>query len=263
MNPLTKVMLVLLLGILVTMWWDYRFGLPLFVLIFILSRMAKVPKHWYKLLYAVWGAYSLFRIFYIAYGYSWVFKVYPKELMNIVLLRITPPNTPILGEIKFTVGGLLYLGMSLIQAGSFVLLIFIFFYTTSLADLSYALAKYGIPSPILFIILSLYHYVNIIQRRLLDLMNAQRLRGWELSKNPITALRRLAPLLVPLTMTSIDLIDKVTIAVRVRAFGAHRINPPRIIEWPTWEKVMIILLAIGVAVAMWAQFLSGYNIGYM
>lgn len=263
MHPFTKLGITVLVGILVTLWWDYIFALPLCVLLFALARVAKVPKHWYNVIWAAWGIYAPLRLLIFPYAYAWEFKVYPSEFVNKMLLYLTPPGTPIIGEVYFTVGSVLYIGMMLIHAASYLLLIMILMYSTSVTDFCNALARYGAPSYILFLIMSIYRFTSIFQRQMMKIIDAQKLRGWELTKNPVVALRRAAPLLFPFTRLSINVVTEVTLATEIRAFGARKIAPIGIITWPKREKVLLIILALIVIVAVWAEYFSGYWIGLM
>jgi len=263
MHPFTKLFMTVILGAIVSMWWDYRLGVPLFIIIFALTRVAKVPKHWYSIIWAAWTVYSIGRMLTFSYGYAWPFKVYPRELVERTLLKLTPQGTPIVGEIYFTVGSILFIGMELIHTGSIIMLMMIFIYSTSVMDLCDALAKLGTPSPVMFILIALYRFVAIIQRRLLTIMDAQKLRGWKLSRNPVTAIRRAAPLLYPMTHSTITMISEVTIATKIRAFGARKVAPMKILTWPNREKAMVVALVSFLGTALWAIYWSGYYIGYM
>ena len=261
MHPFTKMFLTMILGGLVTLWWDYLFAVPLLVLLFILTKVASVPKTWYNIIWAGISVASLNRIISFLYGSATPFKVYPPELTQMVIGRLTPAGTPILGEVVITVGSVLWLGMSLIHMVSSIFVIMIFLYSTSIMDLCNILAKYGVPNVVMFILIAIVRFTTIIQRTLLTIMNAQKLRGWKLSRNPIQFVRDAAPLLYPLTYVTITMVDEVTNATKIRAFGIRKISPMKVFVWPMREKLLVIVLTVVLAIAIWAQFLSGYNIG--
>jgi len=261
MHPFTKLFLTVILGGLVSLWWDYRFAIPLLIVLYVLSRVAEVPKSWYSIIWAGITVASLNRIIATLYGFATPFKVYPREFTDIMLLRLTPAGTPFLGESFITVGSLLWLGMALIQMSSQIIVISIFLYSTSVTDLCNVLAQIGMPNAVMFILIAIVRFTTVIQRGLLTIMNAQKLRGWKLSSNPLKFLSEVAPLLYPLTYLTIVMVDEVTTATKIRAFGVRRISPMQVFIWPMWEKLLVVILALVLAVAIWAEFYSGYYIG--
>ena len=263
MHPFTKLFLIFFLGSLVTLWWDYRFAVPLFIIIYSLTRIARVPKSWYNIIWAglAVGLFNPLSNINLLYGYVTPFKVYTPEFTDIVLIRLTEPATPILGETYITVGSLLWKGMVLIHMCSTIMVIMTFLYSTSVMDFCDALAHYGVPNVVMFVLIVMTRFTAVFQRRFLTIMNAQKLRGWELSKNPVRFVREAKPLLYPLTYITITMIDEVTVATRIRAFRVRKVSPMRFIIWPMGERALLVVLTTILAFAIWAQFWSGYNIG--
>jgi len=120
--------------------------------------------------------------------------------------------------------------------------------------------RLGLPDKASFTMDLAFRFVPTLGRDFLITMDAQRARGYEVESvkgGIITRLRRLAPLIVPVTMQAIVTGEEVIDAMDLRAFGAR----PR-----TWSRQLHFerrdYLYIGLGVVILIVFVLAKILGY-
>lgn len=258
MHPLVKIaVLGSLLG-LSGLYWDLRYLAVIFAFTAVIVLAARVPLAWFKVLGVIMVAYTPFAfIGIVTQANPALFKVYPQSLVSITLGLV---NLGPLGIYGVSVGGLLW-GV----AAAFKLLItlmisYAFIYSTSFNDILGLLGNTRFPRQLLFIIMIAYRFVPEMIRQIQVIMTALRLRGWELrSRSPKVVVERTVPLIKSLLLSSLVTIDEVTLATRIRVFGARKITTLNYVAPSSSQKVVSV--AIFVAFIFMLYLLGVYNMG--
>ena len=121
---------------------------------------------------------------------------------------------------------------------------FVFIYTTSMAEVTDTLLALKVPNPIVFVIAIVYRLIPDLSRVVENILSAQRLRGWKLAHwNPLKMIRRAVPLMNPLMRRVAIMVEQITLATQVRGFGAGRPTPTQDIHL---KGVDYIVIALGV-----------------
>lgn len=91
---------------------------------------------------------------------------------------------------------------------------------TSPADLTSAMVKLRIPSEITTAINVAFGFLPVSLQQLTGVVEAQRARGWEVkTKNPIKALRKMVPTVVPVIIRSLTRAEFLAAAISSRGYG--------------------------------------------
>lgn len=90
-------------------------------------------------------------------------------------------------------------------------------------DLSVAFARMGVPSRFAYGIDLTFRFIPTLAANLRETTAAQRLRGYETgpTRNPVRRVRRLSPLIVPVTVSAFADAEDVADALDLRGFGAQ------------------------------------------
>ena len=165
----------------------------------------------------------------------------------------------------FTYEGLVY-GVSLsLRLDAITLAFPVLVMTTHPGDFLVALCEFRafgkrIPYNIAFIFVSAIRYVPVMSRAFDSTFEAQAARGVDTeSRNPIKSLRSVAPILVPVLVTSMFGAQQLTIALETRAFGAREERTfLRQLRFSWLDKTLIGLMIVVMVVASVLAFL-GYG----
>jgi energy-coupling factor transport system permease protein len=120
----------------------------------------------------------------------------------------------------------------------------------------------GLPDKFAFTMDLAFRFIPTLGRDFMITVDAQRARGYEVESTKggvIKRLRRLAPLIVPVTMSAIVTGEEVIDAMDLRAFGAR----PR--TWSRQNQLRLQLrdyLFIGLGVAILISFITIKALGY-
>ncbi len=134
-----------------------------------------------------------------------------------------PGGTPLiaLGPIALKREGLAFavgsLGRILVVVSSFVL----FALTTRPDVLMLGLTQRGLPSSLAYLIVSTVQIAPRFQARAAAILDAQRARGLETGGSLGRRLRAVAPLVVPLVLSSLVDVEERALAIETRAFNHH------------------------------------------
>jgi len=99
------------------------------------------------------------------------------------------------------------------------------YYTTSIPNLSQVFLGFRVPSLITFALIATYRFFPVFIRLASDVVNSLRLRGWESSRNPVTFVKRIVPMMTPICRQFLVAVDQVNLSVVNRAFGAYPKRP--------------------------------------
>jgi energy-coupling factor transport system permease protein len=161
-----------------------------------------------------------------------------------------PGGTPVaaLGPLALKREGLAFaaasVGRILMVVGSFVL----FALTTRPDRLMLALTQRGLPPQLAYLVVATLQIVPRFQARAAAILDAQRARGLETSGSLARRARALAPLVVPLILSSLVDVEERALALEARAF--NRSGPKTsltAIGEAAWEPALRWALAAGAA----------------
>jgi len=262
LHPLTKAIMVFSLGFLIIYWWDPFFWIPLTIFLIAISRIAKVPKSWYAVIGIALGITAVGGLVAMIYTYDpGMFKVWSHDITQIVIIDFHTEGT-FLGKTMITVGGLLWWLASHMHTAMTLLLTQVFVYSTSIEDICDFLTKMRAPPQIMFVFIAIFRFIAVFQRKLLVIINAQKLRGWHInSRNPIQTVKAVAPLTTPLTRATVLMVDEVTMATKIRGFGLGRPSPTQELKMSNIDKLIIIALVATFAVATYLTM--WYKVGIL
>jgi len=244
MHPVPKIILLAVLTLLAQFYFDPVFIFPILVFVIILAKpVSKIPNSWLLPMY-IFGTMSVLEraynaLFISSAGY---YRVYPSEWMTTTLMYLA--NIPVLGEAKVTIGGLFWLASIVLKYFVGLFAVSIFLYTTDPSDLMHYLAGKKVSKNILFIIFAGFNFFPILLRYTRTIMNAQQLRGVELSKNPIKAVSTLARVFHPLVIRVTVLADILSMSASIRGFGSGQYSYLREIKLSTTDKLTSVVLVV-------------------
>ena len=264
LHVMTKVTLEVCVLLLAAFWWDLRFLGPLLLFALILAALAKVPLRWYKafaipvlLVLPPTFAYAIF------VTNPRFFAVLPEEFTSKPILIILPEKySPWGSSVALTYGNLYYIISTVFKLFTALTITFVFVYTTPMNDLLEWLKKLGAPSSALFVTTAAWRFIPLMLRQTSKTLTAQQLRGWELkTKNPVKAVKQFTPVVRPLIFYSVNMVDRVTMAVVTRALGAST-KPTGYARIPKARAIDYLITIPTVAFTMVAiTLLLIYNIG--
>ena len=243
LHPFTKLIAVLCLMGVSSLWWDPRYLIGLVLPLVIFIYISKIPIRWFRIvLLAVVTA--LYPVGITALGQTdpGIYKVLDPQWATTPLL-VT--DLPIAGRVGVTPGGLMWLAAVEIRTILMASFAFVFIYTTSMAQVTDTLLALKVPNPIVFVIAIVYRLIPDLSRVVDNILSAQRLRGWKLMHwNPIKMIRRAVPLMNPLMRRVAIMVEQITLASQVRGFGAGKPTPTQGIRLKAIDYSVLALVAL-------------------
>jgi energy-coupling factor transporter transmembrane protein EcfT len=238
---------------------DFRYSFVVLVLVFILSRVAKIPWSWYWLgiLFIIGsGFYDLMlMVFQVNPD---LFKVLPIDYAMKELIQITPAGS-IVGYSAITWGTLWWIVNMDISYFAIVISSITLVYTLSPSDLVQIMAIVKIPSPLIYSFMAGYRFFPIMTRALSDIVNAQRLRGWKAAtRNPVKLVRQMAPFVYPVGRQFLKSVDIVSISTATRAFGASPITPYKSFRMKIHEIFFTVIAPVLWVIALYLTITPPY-----
>ena len=243
--------------------WDFRLLLPLFILSLVLYLLARIE---WRDVWRAW-AFILFLVLFIVGingllagrgGPTAVLQDQSAVLFRSPTLYI--PLTPWSITITITVVRSFFAITQIVRMLTMAILAIPIPYTMDPSIYGVAFRRMGLPDKVSFTMDLAFRFIPTLGRDFLITVDAQRARGYEVESakgGVINRLRRLAPLIVPVTMSAIVTGEEVIDALDLRAFGAR----PR-----TWYRQLhfqlrdYLFIALGVAVL--ATFIAIRIMGY-
>lgn len=131
----------------------------------------------------------------------------------------------------------------------------LFILTTDPSEFAASLNKLGVSYKAAYTVSIALRYIPDVQRDYKDIAFAQQARGIDLSKNEklIKRIKNSAAILMPLIFSSLERIDKISLAMELRAFGNNKKRTwfnIRRFEKQDYLAIIILILLLFVAVAM-------------
>lgn len=131
----------------------------------------------------------------------------------------------------------------------------LFILTTDPSEFAASLNKLGVSYKAAYTVSIALRYIPDVQRDYKDIAFAQQARGIDLSKNEklIKRIKNSAAILMPLIFSSLERIDKISLAMELRAFGNNKKRTwfnIRRFEKQDYLSIIILILLLVVAVAM-------------
>lgn len=245
-HPLAKMAILLSILIVSGFWWDPRYLIALASPLVVLIYVSKIPLTWFRvvLLAMVTAAYP---VTLAALGQTdpGIYKVLDPKWATTPLLVY---KFPIAGTLGITPGGMLWMAAVEIRTMLMASYMFVFIYTTSMAEVTDTLLALKVPNPIVFVIAIVYRLIPDLSRVVENILSAQRLRGWKLAHwNPIKMIQRAVPLMNPLMRRVAIMVEQITLATQVRGFGAGRPTPTQEIRL---NGIDYVIIALGVVLLL-------------
>lgn len=257
----------IILAITLVQVWDIRLLLPVFGLVLILYLMARIE---WRDVWRVWVFIVIFVTFIVGLalftargGPESVRQAQSPILFQWTLFTI--PGTTWSLRPTITVVRAFFAITQYIRMFTMALVAIPIAYTFDPSIYGAAFRQLGLPDRVAYTMDLAFRFVPTLGRDFAITVDAQRARGYELDSlrgGIIARLRRLAPLLVPVTMQSIVTGEEVIDAMDLRAFGVQ----PR-----TWLKqlhyrprdYLFIALGLAIFVAFITLYLFGYGDFYL
>jgi energy-coupling factor transport system permease protein len=243
--------------------WDIRYVLPLFALTMIFYFMARIEwrdvrRAWAFILFLVLFIVGINGLLSGRGGPTAVLQEQSAVLLQSPTLYI--PLTPWSITIKITVVRAFFAIVQITRMLTMAALAIPIPYTMDPSVYGVTFRRMGLPDKFSFTMDLAFRFIPTLGRDFMITVDAQRARGYEVESakgGVINRLRRLAPLIVPVTMSSIVTGEEVIDAMDLRAFGAR----PR-----TWYRQLHFelrdYLFIGLGVAILATFITIRILGY-
>ncbi len=116
-----------------------------------------------------------------------------------------------------------------------------------------------IPSQLIFSFMAGYRFFPITTRALSDIINAQKLRGWEVkTKNPFKFVHEMSPFVYPVGRMFLKTVDIVAISTATRAFGASPITPYKSFRIKAYELLLTVIAPILYVIALYLTITPPY-----
>lgn len=255
-------MACIILAITLVQIWDLRLLLPMFILVLILYLMARIE---WRDVWRVWVFIIAFVTFIVSMALLTA-RGGPesvRQAQSPALLQWTLFTVPVTGwqpAITITVVRAFFAITQFVRMLTMVLIAIPIAYTMDPSVYGTAFRQMRLPDRAAFSMDLAFRFVPTLGRDFAITVDAQRARGYELESlrgGIFARLRRLAPLLVPVTMHAILTGEEVIDAMDLRAFGVR----PR-----TWLKKLQFrrrdYLFMGLGVTIFVLFLILSLLGY-
>jgi len=244
--------------------WDIRLLFPLFVLSIVLYLLARIE--WQD----IRRAWIFFLVFIVAIvgvnallsgrgGPMSVLQDTSPVLIQTPTLRIPGVNWTI--HITITTLRVFFAVTQMIRMFTMAILALPIPYTIDPSVYGVSFRRMGLPDKASFTMDLAFRFIPTLGRDFAITVDAQRARGYEmesLSGGIISRIRRLAPLIVPVTMQSILTGEEVIDAMDLRAFG---VRPRTWLRELHYERRDYMFIGLGVAILVVSIILRGMGYG--
>lgn len=253
LNPISKVVAIISLLIITSLYWDLKYLFMIFLVAFTLYVISKTPQKW-LLLAIPFCAYRFIEVMILGLALSdpRYYKVMPPELASRVLAQI--------GPITLIYGGFVWALGNVFKIVITMMLTFMFIYTTPLNELIKSLASLKVHRLVVYMVTIALRFVPDLWREIKLTSMAQSLRGWSLkTKNPVKLAKMSAPIVNPFTRKIIDYVDRIALTVQIRGFGTRNVRYMWRLEFKLIDWFVLISSVMVLGVALYA--LVAYQIG--
>lgn len=245
LSGLSKLVCFLLLTTAIMLTYDIRIILGIMVLSFVMMRIAKIRFSQIKLMLIYVAAFLIFNFF-----LTYVFEPeYGVKIFGTKHLLFT-----IAGRYTVTLEQLFYQFTKLFKYLSVIPLGIIFILTTNPSEFASSLNGVGVNYKICTSLSLTLRYFPDVAEDYNTISLAQQARGIEMSGKAkmMDRLKRVAGILIPLIMTTMDRIELISNAMDLRGYGKHRKR--------TWyarkplKKADYIAMAVCLAILLFTLF---------
>jgi len=232
--------------------WDVRLLLPLFALSLFLYFLARIE---WKDIRRAWAFILILVVFIVGINALIAGRGGPAEVLeehSPVLWQawIGIPATTWGFTITITVVKAFFAVTQIVRMLTMAILAIPIPYTMDPAVYGVSFRRLGLPDKASFTMDLAFRFIPTLGRDFAITMDAQRARGYEMESlrgGLISRLRRLAPLIVPVTMQSIVTGEEVVDAMDLRAFG---VRPRTWLYELHYERRDYIFIGLGVAILL-------------
>jgi energy-coupling factor transport system permease protein len=198
--------------------WDLRLLAPLAGVAAIYYASARIPWRAVRLNWAYVAAFVGFVVFFNTILTGGELRGIPEEQLHIYF-RLPLLNTPISAEMVS------YALAQLLRFGSMAAMGFPIAFAVAPGDIGPTFARLGVPYKFAYALDLTFRFVPSLAADMNTTMDAQRVRGYEWDKmrgGPIGRMRKLGPLLVPVTINAIVGAEDTIDAMDLRGFGTGK-----------------------------------------
>jgi energy-coupling factor transport system permease protein len=234
--------------------WDLRILAPMAGVAFLYYRSARIPWHAVR---ANW-AYVAFFISFIVVVNTLItggeLRGFVEEDLH-VYFRLPLINTPISAEM------LSYAGAQLLRFGSMAAMGFPIAYAIAPGDIGPTFARLRVPYKFAYALDLTFRFIPSMAADMQTTMDAQRIRGYEWDRvpgGPIGRMRRLGPLLVPVTINAIVGAEDTIDAMDLRGFGTGKRTWIRELAYGPTDWV-VLAAAVALLATVTALSLTGHT----
>ncbi len=267
MTPYTKVYILAWLNMLASSYTRLEFTVPVCLVTLLMITLGEIPREWVK---AILGISIVTFPMQLWTSIFWAdprfYHHLPTSITETVIIHVTPSDFAIgplhFGALGITLGSLYYALTLQIKSITAFMIIFAFVYTISPTQQVQALTQIGAPSPLIFLLMLPYRFLNAMVYQAERVLASQKLRGYSTGsagRDLVTGARQVAPVLIPLVRSAVIMIDQVTMAAHTRAFGRSKMTPIYNFKIPVHEWIIIAATTVVGGIAMYLLFV--YQIG--
>jgi energy-coupling factor transport system permease protein len=229
--------------------WDLRLLLPMAIVAVVYYRSARIP---WKSVRANWAYVAFFVSFIVIVNTLLTggeLRGYTEKDLHIYF-RLPLLGTPISAEM------LSYATAQLLRFGSMAAMGFPIAFAVAPGDIGPTFARLRVPYKFAYGLDLTFRFVPSMAADMRTTMDAQRIRGYEWDRSPggpIGRMRRLGPLLVPVTINAIVGAEDTIDAMDLRGFGTGRRTWLRELRY---DRVDLAVLAVFVTLLVVVTVLS-------
>jgi len=220
--------------------WDLRILAALALLAFLYYRSARIPFRAVRLNWA----YVLFFISFVVLANTLItggeLRGFHEENLHIYF-RLPLLNTPISAESASYAAAQFFRFLSMAAFG------FPIAFAIAPGDIGPTFARLGVPYKFAYGMDLTFRFVPSLAVDMQTTIDAQRVRGYEwekIGRGPIGKLRRVVPLLVPVTINAIVGAEDTIDAMDLRAFGTGRRTWLRRLSFDGTDKLVLLGFAV-------------------
>lgn len=235
LNPLTKLIVALSIGFISMVIRDWKYGLVVCVLYYLVAILVKKLKEYNKLFLAIFVLLGLFTVL--------VRLISNRFEGNVVLDVFGWKWTDYALENGFD--------MAFFIVG-FAGPIILFFLTTPMRDLMVAAEKKGMTPTISYIVLVSFKTITELGKSANTILDSQKARGIEIEGNLWIRIRAFIAIISPLALSAISYTEEKTIAMDARAFSARAKHTQLRELKPAafYEKWMVLFFALALVLTI-------------
>ena len=151
-------------------WWDPRYLIGLVVPLVVLIYVSKIPLTWFRVVLLAMVT-ALYPVTLAALGQTdpGIYKVLDPQWATTPILVY---DFPIAGTLGVTPGGLLWMAAVEIRTMLMASYMFVFIYTTSMAQVTDTLLALKVPNPVVFVIAIVYRLIPDLSRVVENILSA-------------------------------------------------------------------------------------------